>query len=88
VVEKRKVLSAVEFRIVWLTPWTSDTQRELFLKNHELLGLGRQIGPKILGAFEVFLAKVQHPFRHSESLVHGFEYLVVFSTKKTFGFKA
>ena len=35
-------------------------QRELFFENPKLLGLGRQIGPKILGAFRVFLAKLQH----------------------------
>ena len=28
-----------------------DTQRELFFENPKLLGLGRQIGPKILEAF-------------------------------------
>ena len=41
-----------------------------FFENPELLGLGRQIGPKILGAFWVFSAKLQHPFRYCESLVN------------------
>ena len=37
---------------------TTDTQRELFLKNSKLLGLGRQIGLKFVKAFEAFLAKL------------------------------
>ena len=50
-------------------PRTTDTQRELSFENLKLLGLGRQIGPKIFGAFGVFLAKQQHPSWHCESLV-------------------
>ena len=33
-------------------------RRELFFKNHKLLGLGRQIGLKTYEAFGVFLAKL------------------------------
>ena len=62
-------------------------ERASFFENLKLLGLGRQIGPKILGAFGVFSVKLQHPSWHCESLVHGFEYLIVFSTKN-FGFQA
>ena len=35
---------------------TTDTQRELFFENLKLLGFGRQIRPKIYGAFGVFSA--------------------------------
>ena len=38
-----------------------DTQRELFFENSKRLGFGRQIGPKILGAFWVFSAKLSAP---------------------------
>jgi hypothetical protein len=65
----------------------TDTQRELFFENLKLLGLGRQIGPKNVGAFWVFSAKLQYQSWHCESLVHGFEYLVEFFTKN-FGFQA
>ena len=65
-------------------PRTTDTQRTFF-ENLKLLGLGRQIGPKILRVFRVFSAKLQHPFRHCES-VHGFEYLVVVFLQKTLVF--
>ena len=42
-------------------PRTTDTQRELSFENLKLLGLGRQIGPKILGAFVVFSANFTAP---------------------------
>ena len=54
-----------------------DTDGEsFFFENPKLLGLGRQIGPKNVGAF------LQYPSWTSESLVHGFEYVVGFFTKK------
>ena len=37
----------------------TDTQSELFFEKFKLLGLGRQIGPKNVGAFWVFLAELQ-----------------------------
>ena len=43
-------------------------ERASFFENLKLLGLGRQIGRKILRVFRVFLAKLQHPFRHCECL--------------------
>ena len=49
------------------------TPRERIFKNSKLLGLCRQIEPKILGAFGIFSAKIQHLSWHCESLVHGFE---------------
>ena len=44
---------------------TTDTQREVFFKNLELSGLGRQIGQINSGAFGVglyFRPNYQHPF--------------------------
>ena len=58
-----------------------------FSENPRLLGLGRQIGPKNVGAFWVFSAKLQYSSWHCESLVHGLEYLVVVFTKKTLDFR-
>ena len=49
---------------------TTDTQRELFFKNSQLLGLGRQIELKFLEAFGVFSAKLLVLFWHCEFLVH------------------
>ena len=40
---------------------TTDTQREVFFETPKLLGLGRQIGPKIIGAVGVFSAKLSAP---------------------------
>ena len=47
--------------VSWIRARTTDTQRELFSENPKLLGLGRQIGPKNLGAFGVFLANLSAP---------------------------
>ena len=38
---------------------TRDTQRELFSKNLELLGLGRNFGLKVFEAFGVFPSVIQ-----------------------------
>jgi hypothetical protein len=55
------------------------TPREsFFFENPKLLGLDWQIGPKNERAFWAFLAQLQYPSWHSESLVHGFDYLCVF----------
>ena len=76
-----------QFHINWWISvciyWTTDYghPERAFFENPKLLGLGRQIGPKILGVFGVFSSKLQHPSWHCESLFHGFEHLVVFSTK-------
>ena len=42
-------------------PRTTDTQREPFFEKSKLLGLSRQIGPKIFGAFGVFSANISAP---------------------------
>ena len=60
---------------------TTDTQRELFFKNSQLLGLGRQIELKFLEAFGVFSAKLLVLFWHCEFLVHRKVQLVLFPTK-------
>ena len=50
-------LCKVKAEYAWLQPFeslisrTMDTQREFFFENPKLLGLGRQIVPKISGAF-------------------------------------
>jgi hypothetical protein len=38
-----------------------DTRESFFFENLKPLGLGRQIGPNILGAFGVFLADLSAP---------------------------
>ena len=61
------------------------TPREsFFFENPKLLGLNWQISPKNERAFWVFSAKLQYPSCHSESLVHGFDYLCGFFTTLDF----
>jgi hypothetical protein len=62
---------------------TDEHPEKAFFENPKLLGLGRQIGLKNVGAFWVFSAKLQYPSCPCESLVHGFQYVVVVFTKKT-----
>ena len=52
-------------------PWTTETQREPFFEKSKLLGLSRQIGPKMhLGYFRPIY---QHPIWYCESLVYVFQ---------------
>ena len=50
--------------------WTPN--EAFFHWNTKLLGLGRQIGPKIFGAVGVFFPLYQYPFWYCESLFHMF----------------
>ena len=59
---------------------TTDTQRELFSENLELLGWGRHFGLKFFEAFGVFSAGLSAPI--CEFLVHVFHYSTIISAKK------
>ena len=62
-------------------------ERDFFLKIPEFWAWADKLGRNFGGHFWVFLAELQHPSWHCESLVYGFEYVIVFSTKN-FGFQA
>ena len=62
-------------------PRTTDSQRELFFKNLELLGLGRHFGVNVLMHLGYFRPDYQHPFWYCEFLVHIFQYSTIISTK-------
>ena len=67
-------------------PRTTDARWSLFSSKSQTFELGQTNWVKKCRSFWVFSAKLQYPFRHCESLVYGFEYLVFFF--KNFGFQA
>ena len=54
VVEKRKLLSVVEFHTLWLTPRTTDTQRDNFFKIPSIWVWAEKFGQNFLGHFWYF----------------------------------
>ena len=73
--------------LLGLIPRTTDIQRELFFKNSKLLGLGRQIGLKILRHLRYFRPNYQHYFGNVSPLSMG-KYRWFFFIQKTLVFRS